>query len=324
MEILFRPLNPDSDFPRMAELISLVEPEPINAATLQERESKRADQEIRQRLAAVTEEGMFVGFSDVFRVPWMTAGRFGINVLVDPAYRHRGIGTRLLRVAHEFAQAEGGMSFEAEVRDHLPNSRRFAQQHGFREDRHIFESTLLLDTFDAARFVGIVDQVRESGIRFFTMADVGDSDESLRKLYDINRITYYDVPGFEGEWAPFEEFRKWVSRSSWYRPDGQIIAAAGEEWVGVAAVRHMIDSNSMYNLMTGVDRRYRSRKIALALKLLAIEWARRYETRYIRTNNDSKNAPMLAINRKLGYRPEPGFFRMVRDLARSSDRVAPA
>jgi hypothetical protein len=27
--------------------------------------------------------------------------------------------------------------------------------------------------------------------------------------------------------------------------------------------------------------------------------------RYPRTNNDSQNAPMLVVNRKLGYRPEP-------------------
>jgi hypothetical protein len=36
----------------------------------------------------------------------------------------------------------------------------------------------------------------------------------------------------------------------------------------------------------------------------------------IRTNNDSENAPMLAVNGKLGYIPEPGFYtlRCVLDL----------
>jgi L-amino acid N-acyltransferase YncA len=32
------------------------------------------------------------------------------------------------------------------------------------------------------------------------------------------------------------------------------------------------------------------------------------------TNNDSQNAPMLAINRKLGYVPRPGIFRLVRPV----------
>jgi hypothetical protein len=37
---------------------------------------------------------------------------------------------------------------------------------------------------------------------------------------------------------------------------------------------------------------------------------------YIRTNNDSQNAPILAINRKLGYTAEPGGYRMICQLAK--------
>jgi hypothetical protein len=50
-----------------------------------------------------------------------------------------------------------------------------------------------------------------------------------------------------------------------------------------------------------------------ALKLLAIRCARRcarrYGAVYIRTHNDSENAPILAINRKLGYQPRPGLYQ---------------
>jgi hypothetical protein len=54
--------------------------------------------------------------------------------------------------------------------------------------------------------------------------------------------------------------------------------------------------------------------VAQALKLLAIRCARRYGAVYIRTHNDSENAPMLAINRKLGYQPQPGLYRYTLDL----------
>jgi len=64
-----------------------------------------------------------------------------------------------------------------------------------------------------------------------------------------------------------------------------------------------------------VDPAWRGRGIALALKLLAIACARRYGVTYISTNNDSENAPMLAINRTLGYQPEPGYYRMLREPA---------
>jgi hypothetical protein len=32
----------------------------------------------------------------------------------------------------------------------------------------------------------------------------------------------------------------------------------------------------------------------------------------MRTDNDSLNAPMLAINREMGYRPEPGKLTLAR------------
>jgi GNAT superfamily N-acetyltransferase len=106
-----------------------------------------------------------------------------------------------------------------------------------------------------------------------------------------------------------------VCSASWYRPDGQIVAAVGETWVGMAAVGYFEATNSMYNMFTGVDPAWRGKGIALALKLLTIACARRYSADYISTNNDSENAPMLAINRTLGYQPEPGYYQMTREPA---------
>jgi hypothetical protein len=45
---------------------------------------------------------------------------------------------------------------------------------------------------------------------------------------------------------PFEQFLKTVCSASWYRADGQIIAAAGEQWIGMAAVGYFEQTNSMY------------------------------------------------------------------------------
>jgi GNAT superfamily N-acetyltransferase len=70
-------------------------------------------------------------------------------------------------------------------------------------------------------------------------------------------------------------------------------------------VRHM------YNMTTGVERDFRGHGLATALEVLAIRCARRYGAAYLRTNNHSENAPMLAVNRKLGYLPEPGKYLLV-------------
>ena len=64
----------------------------------------------------------------------------------------------------------------------------------------------------------------------------------------------------------------------------------------------------LHNLTTNVYPEYRKRGIATALKILTIRFARQQRMQVIRTGNDSTNASMLAINRKLGYKPEPGCY----------------
>lgn len=59
---------------------------------------------------------------------------------------------------------------------------------------------------------------------------------------------------------------------------------------------------------------FRGRHLALALKLLSIAVAQRYHVDYLYTNNDSTNAPMLAINRRLGYHESPGIHMLIRPL----------
>ncbi len=84
--------------------------------------------------------------------------------------------------------------------------------------------------------------------------------------------------------------------------------------VGLSALAYYRETNSTYTMHTGVLPEYRGRHIALALKLQTIRLARQLGAEYLRTHNDSQNAPILAINQKLGYRPLPGFYRMLKAL----------
>jgi GNAT superfamily N-acetyltransferase len=225
------------------------------------------------------------------------------------------VGPQLANAALAFAREQGATRVAAEVRDNTSEGLRFAERYGFRRDRHIFESRLHLADFDEQQFVGAMERAESEGIRFLTLADLGDTDEARRKLYDINATLARDTPGHDGNFMPFEQFQKTVCSASWYRPHGEIVAAINDIWVGMAAVGYFQNTNSMYNMFTGVDPAWRGRGIALALKLLAIACARRYSATYISTNNDSENAPMLAVNRTLGYQSEPGYYRMIREPA---------
>lgn len=313
MTIGLRPIDPRTDFPRLAELLSLVETEQITADMLREWEDRRPEGLIRRQMAAVAGGGQIAGISATQRPPWAPEGRFYMTVVVDPASRGRGVGTALYDDARGFAEEQGAASISSAIRDNSPESLRFAERRGFTIDRHVFESTLDLASFDEGRFAGVLETVQAPGIRLFTLADAGETEEAKRRLYEVNRRVAIDIPGSDGVFLPFEEFQKQVFEASWYRPDGQILAAAGDTYVGLAAVGHFRDTNSMNNMITGVLPEYRGRTIALALKLLAIRFARAAGAAYLRTNNDSQNAPILAINRKLGYQPQPGWYRLKRE-----------
>jgi RimJ/RimL family protein N-acetyltransferase len=65
--------------------------------------------------------------------------------------------------------------------------------------------------------------------------------------------------------------------------------------------------------------------LAFCANIAGVDWPRRsnFQTillakhlgmRYIRTDNDSHNAPMLAVNRKLGYQSESSIYRLLSAL----------
>jgi GNAT superfamily N-acetyltransferase len=301
--------------PRIAELMNMVDREPVNADTLREWLRSAPADRIYRRVAALDDEGQMVGFYTVLRNTWMRPGHFWMRIIVDIADRHLGIGIRLLNDAVAFIRAQNATHIESEVWDNCVICLQFAEKHGFSIERHTFESRLDLSAFDESRFEGTIEAVEASGIRFFTLADLGNTPEAKQKLYEINRLYAADDPSNEGWSFPsFEAFSKRIFEASWFRADGQIIAADGDRWIGLAAVGYYERTNSMHNAFTGVDRAYRGRKIALALKLLAIQCARKYGAKSIMTDNDSLNAPMLAINRKLGYEQERGIYKLVRKL----------
>jgi GNAT superfamily N-acetyltransferase len=93
--------------------------------------------------------------------------------------------------------------------------------------------------------------------------------------------------------------------------EGQLVAAHGDEWVGTAALLDSPESDLMYHGITGDLPAYRGKRLATALKSLAVRLARPRGVKLLRTNNDAENAPMLAVDRMLGYQLEPVYYRLL-------------
>ena len=298
----------DSDFPRIVDLINQVEPEPVTLAQLQQWTQRLPPGRVYRQMVATDGQELAIGYSEAIHETWSPADHFYVWVVVDQPRRRRGVGAALYAEVQEFLLAQGAASLASEVRDNDPDALRFAEQRGFSVDRHHFESRLDLTTIDETPYQPAIAALEAAGMRFFSLADLNDSQEARLRLYELNRVTALDIPGSKVAFRTFAEFEQTVFHSEWYRPEGQLVVADGETWAGLSAVRLMPQTRGAYNLMTGVLRAYRGRKIAQALKLKAICYAHQHGARYILTHNDSLNAPILAINQKLGYQPKPGKY----------------
>jgi GNAT superfamily N-acetyltransferase len=311
--ITFRPMNIETDTAEMARLYSYTVAEPITEATARDWWTLRRD-EIRVTTLAFDEKDQAMGYWDVERESWMTSGHFWIKVIVAPHARKRGLGAQMYDDALTTAREFNATHLESSVREDDPASNHFAESRGFKLQYHTFESTLDLTRFDAIQFDDLLRRIHDQGFRFFSLAEAGVSDENKRRLYEVNLAAGLDSTGSDGTFPDFYAFSKNVFDASWFRADTQILASLGDRWVGLAAIGIYPEDNHAYNAFTGVLRDFRGRGLAQALKLQTILLAQREGVRYVRTNNDSKNAPMLAINRKLGYRPQPGMYGLLCEL----------
>jgi GNAT superfamily N-acetyltransferase len=306
-----READPAADLPAVARLMSAARPEPVTEAELVGELRTLPRGVLFRRMLAVDQDGTAAGISLVQRPPWWGAGRYGVEVVVDPAYRGQGIGRLLYRDLEAFALGQGATRLDASVQEGDLSARAFAERRGFGVERHLFSSILELVDFDAAPFAPKAAQVAASGIRLMALAEIPDTPESRRKLYELHRTCALGIPGREPTFAAFEDYAARTIGAGWFRREAQFVALDGERWVGLLQLEpHGADR--MWHRITGVDPAYRGRSIALALKLKAIAYARQAGYRRMGTNNDAENAPMLAVNRALGYRPAPGVYLMTR------------
>jgi len=324
LRFTIRPLDLPADYPKLADLFGSNRPETVTVAELEEYDSRIPEpgpvryndsgqlvSHCRDRMAATTVDGHLVAYADIWRSPWAPPGHMYGHVIVDRAFRHQGLGSLLLERVESIAREKRAAEIMTEIREDDAESVAWVQRRGYELERHLFESTLDLGAFDPSPFAGVVDAVKAAGIRFTTLAaEPGEAME--RSLYDSVLDSERDIPGYMSS-MPFDEWRKWNLEGPLVPHEGVIMALDHDRVVGVALCRSM-ESGGIYNQYTGVNRAYRGRKIALALKLQAVTYARSCGAPYLRTNNDSQNQPMLAINQKLGYLPEPGLYRIRKAL----------
>jgi mycothiol synthase len=224
-------------------------------------------------------------------------------VRVLPEHRRHGIGAALLDALRAHARGHGFDSLWGRVAEGEKDARRFAERHGFRETGREHEAVLELRALPAAAGPSL------AGIEIVSLAD---RPELAAAAYEVERATIPDIPVAERLAAgPFPRWRAENLDGPGALPHGCLVALAGAEAVGYAGLTARgADEGTAEHLLTAVRREWRGRGIATALKRAQIAWAAAAGLERLVTSNDAPNAPMRAVNEKLGYRSRPAVIQV--------------
>jgi GNAT superfamily N-acetyltransferase len=267
----------------------------------------------RIRVLAEHSYGQVVGYGASWRAPWSDPGELASSFCVHPDFQRQGVGELILAHLESWAGSHKASVLLSEVKDWIPGSLPFAQKHGFLLDTHIFELRLNLNQIDLTNFADSVHRLQNSCITFVTLADIS-GEVSEKKLYDLYVDTSKDNPGQFGNLPAFPEWRKEALPEDCSQEKWVFIALDGDRFVGVSTLFSTEETGVMYTDYTGVDRLYRGRGIAKALKLLSIQSALNEGAHTMTTETEAGNEAMQKLNRGLGYLPGKGHYRIRKAL----------
>ena len=226
---------------------------------------------------------------------------------VVPEARRAGIGSALLAATSNRALELGKPELFIGANEANPEGIDFLLHRGFRELERAKSVELPL--------AGLMPPIvaPPAGIELTTLAERPDLVEGV---HAVAQETFGDIPGGDDPVSAgdLDEFRaRDVDRPN-VPPDAFFVAIETETGrvVGYASLLLATATSPRWawHDMTAVVRRWRGRGVAGSLKRATIGWAIANGLDALRTGNDVDNAPMRAINARLGYRPLPDILTM--------------
>jgi GNAT superfamily N-acetyltransferase len=303
---MIRPLNPDADGPGIVDLIHEVFP--FGTTTVESWRQQLAGIPPRARHAgwvAIVDREV-VGRAEASLNWFSTSNTAFAGVSVREAFRRRGIGSRLWELAeshlHELAPSRVLSNFVE-----TPEGVSFARARGFEEAR--------------AEALSCVDPraVDASPLEAAPVELVPFHDIAPEEIYEVDMITTPDVPMTDR----LDDIRydDWLNLI-WRRPtitlDGSFAAVKDSLVLCITMLAANLEKRRAFNEYTGTLPTHRGRGLAELVKRASLRWAAASGITAVWTTNDETNAPMLAVNRRLGYVPKLRRMEYVREAERAS------
>lgn len=306
-DFALRPVR-ESDFPGIAAIETAIGPEAADPRQLAQRERLgRVDPKYPMHwFTAIAPDGTVAGFGMAGKADWLGPDKCRMYIGVLPAYRGRGLGSRLLGYAEAVVAQYSPKSISVTCCGTDDESYQWGLRRGFSFVRQRTESVLDLTKFDPGRFADRVNRVVDQGIEMKVLP-FKQAEPYWGELYEISTVTFRDVPFTEAD-AESTSYETWLE---------EYFSTVGETLVVLAIDRGQVVGMTEVNLptvegqgagigYTGVLKSHRGRGLAWGVKIRGAQAAKEAGVKWIRTHNDPGNSAILAINDRMGFQWVPG------------------
>jgi len=277
-----RPAVP-ADAPQVAALRARVLPHLVRSEAAVRHRLERADEDgpVRWRLA-VLPGGEVVGAAavviDVGERAWL-------DLVVAPEHRRRGLGTELLRWALEVTGDQPVEAVALDSPDGIAAVRAW--------DLVPFAPVQFSRTDPRAVVPAVPDDA--------ALSPLDDPRVRPERVHALLRVSTPDDPSGLSRVRPLEQWHDAVWLDPDHDPASGTAAWDGDDLVAVTMLDADRATGRVWSGTTATHPDARGRGLALAVKSASLARAARAGCTQAWTGNASGNAPMLAVNRRLGY-----------------------
>jgi GNAT superfamily N-acetyltransferase len=305
----------DADYPALAELNNLAYPrEVVSADELRYDDATVRPPQRMLRLVAIV-GGELRGTAWCAQFPGSYhPGRYYLDIQVHPDHRRRGLGSQLYGALltrlfpFDPEQLQIAVREDDGILSHVLGL-------GYVERMCEWQAYVEPSTVDLEPYRDRICRLAADGVEILSFAALARDTDRDQRFYDLYRQVRHDIPRTTPATdMSYDHFRRHNLDSPFFYPEGTFVAVANGSYIGLSQMWRSSVNDELFIGTTGVLRDWRRRGIALAMKVVATEFATETGCPKITTTNATSNVGMIAINDRLGYVRDGAWIELDLDL----------
>ncbi len=235
--------------------------------------------------------------------------KFMLELGILESHRNQGIGQDMYEMVERHLRSLDVIKITVQVSESNEIGLKFVKSRGYIQEKRDFVSVLNVNSFDPSKYTEPLIDIEIRSFEDF------DSPQTRREWCDLICLVRHDVPRSSPPTPlAFEFFEEQIMIEPDLVRSATLFAYQNGQMIGFAAGSHDTGLNQFDQWLTGVHSDYRKKGVAFALKVAQATEVKRLGIATIKTDNDTRNAPMLKVNDKLGFVRQPAVISLQKDF----------